>query len=80
MQGAQAFCVGSMFLITFLIHAQFNQSLLVCPTALKWNGSFLAINPFVPSLLNIVRLTKISILFEEGILKKFHMIVAPMSR
>ena len=30
----------------------------------------LRINPFVPSVLNIVRLTKISILIEEGIIKK----------
>ena len=28
------------------------------------------LNPLVPSVLNIVRLTKISILIQEGILKK----------
>ena len=47
------------------------------PKAKQW---WLFLNPFVPHVLNKLCLTKISILIEEGILKKkFSISVAPIS-
>ena len=42
----------------------------MCICRIFFNIFSSCVNPFVPSVLNIVRLTKNSILIEEGILKK----------